>query len=68
MRTLILMRHAKSTWSGDLSDFDRPLDARGTRSASALGSWLRTNNLLPDLGIISAAKRKVEKFDEIKIN
>ena len=68
MRTLILMRHAKSTWSGDLSDFDRPLNARGTRSASALGNWLRANNLLPDFAIISAAKRTVETFDELKIN
>ena len=68
MRTLILMRHAKATWSGDLSDFDRPLNARGTRSASALGSWLRTNNLLPDFALISAAKRTVETFDELKIN
>jgi len=48
MKTLVLMRHAKSNWSGDLSDFDRPLNERGIRSARALGNWLRVNDLLPD--------------------
>ena len=46
MKTLILMRHAKSDWSGDgLADFDRPLNPRGRRSAAALGDWLRAEAL-----------------------
>ena len=62
------MRHAKSNWSGDLSDFDRPLNERGIRSARVLGNWLRANDLLPDFALVSAAKRTVETFDELKIN
>ena len=62
------MRHAKSTWSADLSDFDRPLNERGIRSARALGNWLRAKDLLPDFALVSAAKRTVETFDELKIN
>ena len=68
MKTLVLMRHAKSNWSGDLSDFDRPLNERGIRSARVLGNWLRANDLLPDFALVSAAKRAVETFDELKIN
>ena len=68
MKTLILMRHAKSNWSGDLSDFDRPLNERGITSARAFGNWLRANDLLPDFTLVSAAKRTVETFDELKIN
>ena len=68
MKTLVLMRHAKSNWSGDLSDFDRPLNERGVKSARALGTWLRVNDLLTDFALVSAAKRTVETFDELKIN
>ena len=62
------MRHAKSSWSGDISDFDRPLNKRGISSARALGTWLRANDLLPDFALVSAAQRTVETFDELKIN
>ena len=62
MKTLVLMRHAKSNWSGDLSDFDRPLSERGVKSARALGKWLRENDLFPDFALVSAAKRTVETF------
>ena len=62
------MRHAKSSYSGDLSDFDRSLNERGNRSATALGNWLRSNDLLPDFALVSAAKRTVETFDKLKIN
>ena len=42
--TLILMRHAKSSWDDlTLSDHERPLNKRGRASASAMGKWLRKN-------------------------
>ena len=68
MKTMVLMRHAKSSYSGDLSDFDRSLNERGNRSATALGNWLRSNDLLPDFALVSAAKRTVETFEKLKIN
>jgi phosphohistidine phosphatase len=41
MRTLYLLRHAKSSWKdGSLADFDRPLKARGREAAEAMGRFL----------------------------
>lgn len=58
MPRLILMRHAKSDWgSPGLDDHDRPLNARGIRSARALGDWLRAGGRLPDEVLCSTARR-----------
>ena len=57
MKRLILMRHAKSDWSGDVDDAERPLNDRGQRSAVALGHWLRANDYLPDAVLCSTATR-----------
>ncbi|MFV0512656.1 MAG: histidine phosphatase family protein [Jhaorihella sp.] len=60
-KTLILMRHAKSSWDDpDLSDHDRLLTKRGKRSAKALGDWLRQRGWLPDQILCSAAARTRE--------
>lgn len=58
MKTLLILRHAKSDW-GDpsLEDHDRPLNARGKRDAPRMGELLRRQNLLPDLILCSTAKR-----------
>lgn len=62
-RTLILTRHAKSSWNTpDLADHDRPLNDRGTRSAKALGDWMRAKGWLPDQVISSSSKRTRETF------
>ena len=61
MRTLILMRHAKSDWGfPDLADFDRPLNKRGNRDAPAMGTLIGKSVGTPDLIIASAAKRTQE--------
>ncbi|HWD04384.1 MAG TPA: histidine phosphatase family protein, partial [Amycolatopsis sp.] len=39
-RWLIVLRHAKSDWSDDLPDRERPLAPRGIRDAPKLGHWL----------------------------
>ena len=58
MRTLLLLRHAKSSWKDvTLSDHDRPLNGRGKRDAPKMGRLLRTEQLVPDLVICSTAKR-----------
>ena len=41
MRTLVLMRHAKSDYPDGVADHDRPLAARGVREAALAGDWLR---------------------------
>ena len=48
-RTLILLRHAKSDWSGDEADVARPLAKRGRRQATDAGRWLAANIVSIDL-------------------
>ena len=58
MKTLLLLRHAKSDWDDpSLQDFDRPLAARGERDAPQIGKALRKRGPLPDLIISSPAAR-----------
>lgn len=62
-RTLILMRHAKSSWDHPtLSDRDRPLNKRGRGAALALGDWLRDAGWRPDQALVSDAVRTRETF------
>jgi len=58
MKTIILVRHAKSGWSDlGLDDFDRPLNKRGKRNAPFMGQKLKEKQILPDLILSSPAKR-----------
>ncbi len=57
-RVLVVMRHAKSDWSGgELADFDRPLSARGRRDAPRMGRWLVEQGLAPACVLASPARR-----------
>ena len=58
MKTLILLRHAKSSWAEpNEADHDRPLNERGKRDAPRVGEVLRERDLQPDLVLSSTAKR-----------
>lgn len=58
MKTLLILRHAKSSWDEEhCDDHDRPLNPRGKRDAPRMGEFLRTLGLFPDLIISSTAKR-----------
>jgi phosphohistidine phosphatase len=58
MKTLLLLRHAKSSWKdSDIDDHERPLNKRGKRDAPRMGRLLRDENLLPDLIVTSSARR-----------
>lgn len=58
MKSLVLMRHAKSSWkSSALSDFERPLNKRGRREAPFMARELLRHGIRPDLIISSAATR-----------
>lgn len=57
MPQLVLIRHAKSDWSGDDSDLARPLAPRGRRQAPAIGRWLAAQDRAPDLVLLSPARR-----------
>lgn len=58
MRTLYLVRHAKSSWDFPaLDDMNRPLNKRGKHDAPKMGRLLKEKGEQPDLLISSPAKR-----------
>ena len=58
MKTLYLMRHAKSSWDfPELSDHDRPLNKRGRLDAPLMGQQLLSRDISPDLILTSSAVR-----------
>lgn len=58
MKTLLILRHAKSSWrDAELSDYDRPLNKRGKRDAPRMGEHMRQHRLIPDFILTSSAKR-----------
>ena len=66
MKTLYLLRHAKSSWKfPELDDFDRPLNKRGQGDAPLMGKRLQRQNILPDLIISSPARRAKHTAQEV---
>ena len=58
MKTLLLLRHAKSNWDDEaLADYDRPLNERGRHDAPRMGRHLARLDLVPDLIVASGARR-----------
>lgn len=58
MKTLFILRHAKSSWDdANLADFDRPLNERGLENAPLAGEMIRKNKFRIDFIISSPAKR-----------
>ena len=63
-KRLLLLRHAKSSWTNlGLADIDRPLNARGRQAASAVGAFLAANRLVPDHAVVSASRRTRETWE-----
>jgi phosphohistidine phosphatase len=58
MKTLLLLRHAKSSWDdANLPDHDRSLNKRGREAAPKMGRWIRKRDLVPDVVLCSTARR-----------
>jgi phosphohistidine phosphatase len=58
MKTLLLMRHAKSSWKDSkLPDHERPLNKRGSKDAPEMGKLLFKAELVPQVILCSSAKR-----------
>lgn len=67
MKTLYLLRHAKSSWDEPgLADFDRPLNERGLRTAPFMGEVIKNNNLPVDLILSSPARRASQTAQMVK--
>jgi len=57
MTELLVMRHAKSDWSGFQADIDRPLNKRGRNDADTMGARLLAMHLVPDRIVSSPSQR-----------
>lgn len=58
MKTLYLLRHAKSSWKNEtLLDIERPLNKRGRKAAETIGAFLKKKKIVPDLVLCSTAVR-----------
>jgi phosphohistidine phosphatase len=67
MKTLILMRHAKSAWDDpNAADIDRPLGPRGRKAAAKMAAWLEKAGHRPGAVLCSVAKRARETFDLLR--
>jgi phosphohistidine phosphatase len=66
-KRLIIMRHAKSSWtSGAATDHQRPLNKRGRRAAPLIGARLRDLGWIPDLVIASDSERTRETWRRMR--
>src|SRR5664279_4009115 len=61
MKTLLLMRHAKSSWKhAEMPDHERPLNKRGNKDAPMMGSLIKDKELVPQRILCSTALRATE--------
>lgn len=66
MKTLTLLRHAKSGWDDTVArDFDRPLNAKGRKAAQVVGARLRELGLAFDHIVASPAERVVQTIADV---
>ena len=66
MRQLLLLRHAKSSWDDpSQSDHARPLNARGRAAAALMRTTLRSLGLVPDVVLVSSARRTLQTLDAL---
>ena len=67
MKTLWLMRHAKSDWSNpELSDHDRPLKERGIRASHTMAQWWARFADRPQLTLCSTAIRATATWNLVQ--
>jgi phosphohistidine phosphatase len=64
VKTVYLLRHAKSSWDQpSLADFQRPLAPRGRKAAPLVGAYMARNEFIPGRVLCSAAERAMETWD-----
>jgi phosphohistidine phosphatase len=68
-KRLVLLRHAKSSWSDPaVADHDRPLNGRGRQAAVLVGGYVRRIGLRPDLVLCSSATRARQTLDLLHLD
>ena len=63
MKKLTIIRHAKSDWSFDVPDMDRPISKRGKNDAQIMAELIDTINCFPQIIYSSPSKRTVETYE-----
>ena len=67
MKTLFVLRHAKSSWDNpDWSDFERPLNERGLRAAHFIGELIAERRLAPQRIVSSPARRAAQTAECVR--
>ena len=67
MKTLLLMRHGKSSWDDPaLADHDRPLAPRGRKGAALVAKYLRDAGLQPAIVLCTSAIRAQETLEQLR--
>lgn len=67
MKTLLLLRHAKSSWKeAGVDDHERPLSPRGQRAAEVVAAYLAQREEPPSLALCSTARRALETLEPIR--
>ena len=66
MKTLFILRHAKSSWAQPgIPDIERPLNGRGRRQCEMLQAWMKDNDVAPERVIASPSNRTRETASRI---
>lgn len=66
MKSILLMRHGKSDWSGEkVQDYDRPLKIRGKTDSTNSGEFLKEISFIPDIIISSPALRASQTAESV---
>ena len=60
MKTILLFRHAKSDWTAETPDIERPLAARGHKAAAKMGRLITASGCMPERALVSSAVRTRE--------
>lgn len=68
MKRLILMRHGKAERSSPAGDFERALADRGRSDAALMGRLLLDEGLIPDIGLVSTARRTRETWAQVSLS
>jgi phosphohistidine phosphatase len=67
VKTLYVLRHAKSSWKDEtLPDHDRPLAGRGRKAARRLAEHLRDDAIAPALVLCSTSARTRETLERVR--
>jgi phosphohistidine phosphatase len=67
VRTVILLRHGKSSWSDStLADIDRPLAPRGERASRRIAKYMRQKRIRPELVLCSTSVRTRQTLEAIQ--